>query len=196
MSKANKYIMANIGYIRVSSIQQITDRQLEGVALDKTFTDKASGKNTDRPQLKAMLDYVREGDTIHVHDLSRLGRSTVDVLTLVDKLSQKGIKVHFHKEGLITGDDNPTSKMILTIFSAVAEAERKMMLERQREGYEAAKAAGRVVGRGNGKAVDRKVLKLLLLLVAQLLRLPHNSTLLSQLCSVLRPRIKDDHLTI
>ncbi|EFW56648.1 transposon Tn21 resolvase [Shigella boydii ATCC 9905] len=83
----------------------------------------------------------------------------MDVLTLVDKLSQKGIKVHFHKEGLITGDDNPTSKMILTIFSAVAEAERKMMLERQREGYEAAKAAGRVVGRGNGKAVDREGIK-------------------------------------
>lgn len=159
MSKANEYIMANIGYIRVSSIQQITDRQLEGVVLDKVFTDKASGKNTDRPQLKAMLDYVREGDVIHVHDLSRLGRSTVDVLTLVDKLSQRGIKVHFHKEGLITGDDNPTSKMILTIFSAVAEAERKMMLERQREGYEAAKAAGRVVGRGNGKAVDREGIK-------------------------------------
>ncbi|WP_213786548.1 recombinase family protein, partial [Citrobacter portucalensis] len=66
--------MANIGYIRVSSLQQVTDRQLEGVTLDKVFTDKASGKNTDRPQLKAMLDYVREGDVIHVHDLSRLGR--------------------------------------------------------------------------------------------------------------------------
>lgn len=109
MSKTNECIMGNIGYIRVSSVQQITDRQLEGVTLDKEFIDKASGKNTDRPQLKAMLDYVREGDVIHVHDLSRLGRSTVDVLTLVDKLSQKGIKVHFHKEGLITGDDNPTS---------------------------------------------------------------------------------------
>lgn len=151
--------MADIGYIRVSSVQQQTERQLDGVTLDRVFTDKASGKNTDRPQLQEMLNYVREGDTIHVHDLSRLGRSTVDVLTLVDKLSKQGVSVRFHKEGLVTGDDNPTSKMILTIFSAVATAEREMMLERQREGYQAAKAAGRITGRGNGKAVDREGIK-------------------------------------
>lgn len=147
--------MAHIGYIRASSIQQQTERQLTGVTLDKVFEEKASGKNTDRVALQKMLNYVREGDTIHCHDLSRLGRNTSDVLALVDELSQRGVSVHFHKENLITGNDSATSKMILTIFAAVAQAEREMMLERQREGYEAAKAAGRIPGRGKGKAVNR-----------------------------------------
>ena len=147
--------MAHIGYIRTSTTQQHTDRQLVGVTLDKTFTEKVSGKDTNRPQLQEMLAYVREGDTIHCHDLTRLGRNTLDVLTLVDELSARGVSVHFHKENLITGNDSPTSKMVLTIFAAVATAEREMMLERQREGYAAAKAAGRITGRGNSKKIDR-----------------------------------------
>lgn len=147
--------MAHIGYIRVSSLQQHTERQLAGVQLDKVFEEKVSGKDLNRPALQEMLQYVREGDTIHCHDLTRLGRSTIDVLTLVDELSARGVSVHFHKENLVTGNDNATSKMILTIFAAVATAEREMMLERQREGYAAAKEAGRIPGRGKGKNVDR-----------------------------------------
>ncbi|WP_313020780.1 recombinase family protein [Atlantibacter hermannii] len=147
--------MANIGYIRVSSIQQQTERQLAGVQLDKVFEEKISGKDLNRPALQEMLTYVREGDTIHCHDLTRLGRSTIDVLTLVDELAKRGVSVHFHKENLVTGSGNAMSEMILTIFAAVATAERKMLLERQAEGYAAAKAAGRIPGRGKGKSVDR-----------------------------------------
>lgn len=154
--KSNK--MANIGYIRVSTTQQNADRQLKGIPLDKTFEEKVSAKDMNRPALQALLSYVREGDTIHVHDLSRLSRSTLDTLALVDKLSQKGIKVHFHKEGIVTGDDSPMAKMMLTIIAAVATAERELMLERQAEGYAAAKAAGRIVGRGNSKSIDRKAI--------------------------------------
>lgn len=150
--------MANIGYIRVSTTQQNADRQLKGIPLDKTFEEKVSAKDMNRPALQALLSYVREGDTIHVHDLSRLSRSTLDTLALVDKLSQKGIKVHFHKEGIVTGDDSPMAKMMLTIIAAVATAERELMLERQAEGYAAAKAAGRIVGRGNSKSIDRKTI--------------------------------------
>lgn len=150
--------MAHIGYIRVSSIQQQTERQLVGVALDKTFEEKLSGKDMNRPALQEMLAYVREGDTIHVHDLSRLGRSTVDVLTLVDELSSRGVSVHFHKENIVTGDDSPMGKAILTIFAALATAEREMLLERQREGYAAARAAGKIPGRGKGKDIDREAI--------------------------------------
>lgn len=151
--------MANVGYIRVSTGKQNTERQLADVTLDKVFTEKMSGKDTNRPELETMLQYVREGDTIHVHDLSRLGRNTIDVLNLVEQLAVKGVSVHFHKEGLVTGSDNATSRMILTIFAAVATAERELMLERQREGYEAAKAAGRIIGRGNSKDIDRAGIK-------------------------------------
>lgn len=147
--------MAHIGYIRTSTTQQQTDRQLANVTLDKTFTEQISGKDTNRPQLQEMLSYVREGDTIHVHDLSRLSRSTLDTLALVGELNNKGIKVHFHKEGIITGDNSPMAEMMLTIIAAVATAERKLLLERQAEGYAAAKAAGRITGRGNSKSINR-----------------------------------------
>lgn len=148
--------MANVGYIRVSTAQQNTERQLAGVELDKVFTDKLSGKNTERPGLAALLDYVREGDTVHVHELSRLGRSTADMLALIEQFTAKGVVVQFHKEELNTAANNAMGRMMLTVIAAVAQAEREMMLERQQEGYAAAKAAGRVPARGNGKAVDRE----------------------------------------
>ncbi|ELU2973596.1 recombinase family protein [Salmonella enterica] len=148
--------MANVGYVRVSSVQQNDERQLEGVELDKVFSEKVSGKNTDRPQLNAMLDYVREGDVVHCHELSRLGRNTKDLLNIIDTLKGKGVSVRFHKEGLTVGDEsNAVGNLMLTVLSGVAQMEREMMLERQKEGYEAAKAAGKISGRGNGKAIDR-----------------------------------------
>ncbi|EAQ8824062.1 recombinase family protein [Salmonella enterica] len=148
--------MANVGYIRVSSVQQNTERQLDGETLDKVFTEKVSGKNAEREQLKAMLDYVREGDTVHVHELSRLGRNVKDLLEIIDTLKEKGVTVHFHKERLTVGaESNAISNMMLNVLSSVAQMEREMMLERQAEGYAAAKAAGRIASRGNGKSVDR-----------------------------------------
>lgn len=148
--------MANVGYVRVSSIQQNTERQLADIPLDKVFTEKASGKNAEREQLNALLNYVREGDTVHVHELSRLGRNVRDLLTIIEELKEKGASIHFHKERLVAGaDEDAVSRMMLNVLASVAQMEREMMLERQAEGYAAAKAAGRIVGRGNGKAVDR-----------------------------------------
>ena len=142
--------MSSIGYIRVSSVQQNNERQLDGIQLDKVFTETASGKNADRPQLKAMLEYVREGDVIHCHELSRLGRSVKDTLTIIDDIKAKGASVVFHKEGITAGaEETAASKMMLNVFAAVAQMEREMMLERQAEGYAAAKQAG------HGKNVDR-----------------------------------------
>lgn len=148
--------MTNVGYIRVSTAQQNTERQLAGVALDKTFTDKTSGKDTDRPEFKAMMTYLREGDVLHVHSIDRLARNTVDLLSIVEQLTERGVVVEFHKEGFKTGKNSPAGNMMLTVLAAVAQMEREMMLERQREGYEAAKAAGRIAARGNGRDVDSK----------------------------------------
>ncbi|EGP1535800.1 recombinase family protein [Salmonella enterica] len=148
--------MSQIGYVRVSTVQQNTDRQLDGVTLDKVFTEKVSGKNADREQLQAMINYVREGDTVHVHSLDRLGRNTRDVLNIIEALKEKGVSVQFHKEKFTAGAEaNAISNMMLNMLSSVAQMEREMMLERQAEGIAAAKARGTFKGRGNGKAVDR-----------------------------------------
>lgn len=148
--------MANVGYVRVSSVQQNNERQLVGVELDKVFTETASGKNAEREQLNAMLAYVREGDVVHCHELSRLGRNVQDVLTIIEALKAKGVSVRFHKEGITAGaEETAASRMMLNVFAAVAQMEREFMLERQAEGYAAAKAAGRISARGNGKSVDR-----------------------------------------
>lgn len=150
--------MAHIAYIRVSSIQQNTERQLAdtGITFDKTFTEKESGKSTEgREAFRAMMDYVREGDTIHVHEISRLARNTADLLATVETLNKRGVRIQFHKEGITTGDNSPAGNFMLSTLAGVAQMEREMMLQRQREGYEAAKAAGRIVGRGNGKATPR-----------------------------------------
>ena len=150
--------MAKVGYVRVSSVDQNTDRQLDGVQLDKVFTDKASGKDTDRPQLLAMLDYVREGDTIVVHSIDRLARSLSDLLTLVKELNAKGVHVQFDKENLLfTGDNNPTQNLMLSMMGAVAEFERSMIRERQREGIVKAKERG--VYKGRAKSVDDSAIR-------------------------------------
>jgi DNA invertase Pin-like site-specific DNA recombinase len=137
-----------IGYIRVSSVDQNTIRQLDGVQLDKTFTDKASGKDTNRPQIKAALDYLRDGDVLVVHSMDRLARNITDLLHTVETLNKRGVVVEFIKEGLnFTGDDSAMSKLMLTIMGGVAEFERAMIRERQLEGIAKAKQAGKYRGR-------------------------------------------------
>ena len=137
-----------IGYVRVSSIDQNTARQLDGVQLDKVFTDKASGKDTNRPQLKAALDYLRDGDVLVVHSMDRLARNIMDLLHTVETLNGRGVVVEFVKESLIfTGDDSAMSKLMLTIMGGVAEFERAIIRERQLEGIAKAKQAGKYTGR-------------------------------------------------
>lgn len=137
-----------VGYRRVSTVDQNTERQLDGVELDKMFTDKASGKNTDRPELARALDYVREGDTLVVHSMDRLARNLEDLRRLVRELTNQGVRVEFIKENLtFAGDDSPMNTLLLSMLGAVAEFERSMILERQREGIALAKAAGKYKGR-------------------------------------------------
>jgi DNA invertase Pin-like site-specific DNA recombinase len=137
-----------IGYVRVSSVDQNTVRQLDGVQVDKTFTDKASGKDTNRPQLKAALDYLRDGDVLVVHSMDRLARNISDLLHTVESLNKRGVVVEFVKEALtFTGDDSAISKLMLTIMGGVAEFERAMIRERQLEGIAKAKQAGKYRGR-------------------------------------------------
>lgn len=137
-----------VGYIRVSSIDQNTVRQLDGVTLDKTFTDKASGKDTNRPELKAAMEYLRDGDVLVVHSMDRLARNIGDLLRIVETLNKRGVVVEFVKESLtFTGDDSAMSKLMLTIMGGVAEFERAMIRERQLEGIALAKQAGKYTGR-------------------------------------------------
>lgn len=150
--------MARVGYVRVSTVDQNTERQLDGIQLDKVFEDKVSGANTDRPQLQAMLEYVREGDTVVVHDISRLARNLEDLLSLVKTLTGKGIAVQFVKESLLfTGDDSPMQSLMLSMLGAVYQFERSMIKERQREGVQLAKAAGKYKGRV--KTVDDEAIR-------------------------------------
>ncbi|MBU2877594.1 recombinase family protein [Aliiglaciecola lipolytica] len=151
-----------LGYVRVSTVEQNTARQLEGIELDKVFTDKCSGKDKDRPQLHYMLDYMREGDTIHVHDISRMARNLKDLKDLIETINGKDCTIIFHKENLkFTGDHSDHMQtLMLHMLGAVYEFERSMILERQREGIAIAKKAGKFKGRQ--KSVDReKVLKCL-----------------------------------
>jgi DNA invertase Pin-like site-specific DNA recombinase len=137
-----------VGYIRVSSIDQNTDRQLDGQELDKVFTDRASGKDTRRPQLQAALDYIREGDELVVHSMDRLARNLHDLRQIVLDLTGKSVHVRFVKENLtFTGEDSPMSNLLLSLLGAVAEFERSMIRERQREGIALAKKAGVYKGR-------------------------------------------------
>lgn len=137
-----------IGYVRVSSIDQNTARQLDGVQVERVFTDKASGKDTNRPQLKAALDYLRDGDVLVVHSMDRLARNIADLLRTVEALNARAVAVEFVKEGLtFTGDDSAMSRLMLTIMGGVAEFERAMIRERQLEGIAKAKQAGKYRGR-------------------------------------------------
>jgi len=140
-----------IGYIRVSSVDQNEARQVEALAglhIDKVFTDKASGKDTKRPQLQAALDYLRDGDVLVVHSMDRLARNMRDLQNLVAELNAKNIAVEFAKESLsFSGDDSPISKLMLSILGGVAEFERSIIRERQREGIAVAKGRGAYRGR-------------------------------------------------
>lgn len=138
-----------IGYIRVSTVGQNSERQLEGVELDKVFEEKVSAKTMNRPKLNEMLEYVREGDTVVVHDISRLARNISDLHNLVEQINAKGVTLQFTKEGLtFTGDKtDPMSQLLLSMLGAVYQFERSILLERQREGIEVAKKAGKFKGR-------------------------------------------------
>lgn len=137
-----------IGYIRVSSVGQNTERQLDGITIDELFEDKCSGASTDRPELQAMLKHVRKGDTIHVHSIDRLARSLRDLGQIIDDLQEKGVGIIFHKNNLtFSGNPSPTDKLLLNMLGAVAEFEREMIRERQAEGIEKAKANGKYQGR-------------------------------------------------
>lgn len=140
-----------IGYIRVSTLDQNTERQFEGVALDRAFTDKASGKDAQRPQLEALLDYAREGDTVLVHSIDRLARNLEDLRRIVRELTGKGVVVEFVKERLtFTAEatpERPWADLMLNMLGAFAEFERALIKERQREGITLAKAKGVYKGR-------------------------------------------------
>ncbi len=147
-----------IGYIRVSSLDQNYERQLEGIKLDKCFIDKASGKDTARPQLEAMLNYVRDGDLIIVHSMDRLARNLDDLRRLVQQLTEKKIKIEFLKENLtFTEEDAPMSKLLLSVMGAFAEFERSLIKERQREGIALAKKKGVYKGRKPSLSSDQIV---------------------------------------
>lgn len=143
--------MANIGYVRVSSITQNTGRQFllfeeRGIILDKTYTEKVSGKNIkDRPQLQEMLKYVREGDTVYIESISRLARNIMDLLKIVEQLQEKHVELVSLKETIDTS--TPQGKFLLSIFGAMVQLERDTIKERQREGINLALAEGRAYGR-------------------------------------------------
>lgn len=145
-----------VGYVRVSSVEQNVGRQLEGVDLDKTFTDRASGKDVNRPQLKAALDYLRDGDVLVIHSMDRLARNLDDLRKIVTDLTGRGVQVQFIKEGLsFTGEDSAMSKLLLSVMGAFAEFERALLKERQREGIAIAKKAGVYRGRKPSLAPER-----------------------------------------
>ena len=140
--------MSKIGYIRVSTEHQETARQqeiMDSYQVDRIFSEKVSGANADRPQLRAMLDYVREGDTLYIESISRLGRSTKDLLSIIETLTEKGVTLVSHKENIDT--DTPSGKFMLTVFAALSQLEREQLKQRQREGIEIAKAQGKYTGR-------------------------------------------------
>ena len=140
--------MGKIGYIRVSTEHQETARQeaiMKQYQVERIFAEKMSGKNADRPELKAMLEYVRDGDTLYIESISRLGRSTRDLLNIIDVLQKKGVTLVSSKENIDT--NTPQGRFVLSIFAALSELEREQTLQRQREGIAIAKAQGKYKGR-------------------------------------------------
>ncbi len=140
--------MARVAYVRVSTEEQNEARQREALkvrGIDKWFVEKTSAKDTDRPEFQKMMDWVREGDTIYIHDLSRIARSTKDLLELLDTLQGKGVALVSDKESIDTG--TATGKLFVTIIAAINEFERANLLERQREGIAIAKREGKYKGR-------------------------------------------------
>ncbi len=140
--------MSKIGYIIVSTKHQETARQQEIMCdyqVDRIFSEKLSGANGNRPQLRAMLEYVREGDTLYIESISRLGRSTKGLLNIIDTLTTKGVTLISHKEKIDT--NSPSGKFMLTVFATLSQLEREQLKLRQREGIESAKAQGKYTGR-------------------------------------------------
>ncbi|HHV30722.1 MAG TPA: recombinase family protein [Clostridium sp.] len=140
--------MARIAYVRVSTIDQNTERQeiaLKEIGIDKYFIEKVSGKKAERPELKNMLEYVREGDTLYIESISRLARSTKDLLNIVEQLKNKKVELVSLKEKIDT--HTPQGKFMLTVFGALAELEVENTLQRQKEGIQVAKANGKRFGR-------------------------------------------------
>lgn len=146
-----------VGYIRVSSVDQCTDRQLDGIELDRVYEDKLSGKNTDRPELKACMNYLREGDTLYVHSIDRLARNLFDLQEIVNQLLEDKVCIVFVTERLeFGGNDNPMSHLMLQMMGAFAEFERKMIKARQMEGIRKAKERGQQLGRAG---ISKKKIK-------------------------------------
>lgn len=139
-------------YVRVSTVEQNEERQIEGLekhGIDKWFIEKVSGKDTNRPELQAMLDTAKAGDTIYVHDFSRLARSTKDLLAIVEMLTEREINLVSNKENIDTS--TPAGKLMLTVLAAIYEFERTNMLERQAEGIEIAKRENKYANCGRKK---------------------------------------------
>ena len=142
-----------LGYVRVSTLDQNEQRQLEGQTLDQVFTDRASGKDTQRPKLEELIRFARAGDTVMVHSMDRLARNLDDLRSVVQTLTGKGARVEFVKEGLVfTGEDSPMANLMLSVMGAFAEFERSLIKERQREGIALAKTRG--VYKGRKHALD------------------------------------------
>lgn len=151
-----------IAYRRVSTLDQSTARQLDGMSFDIEFTDKASGKDTQRPQLEALLRHARAGDHVYVHSIDRLARNMADLLQLVEQLTGKGVALSFVKEGLNFSSDkaDPFQMLMLSMLGSVAQFERAIILERQREGIAIAKAEGKYKG-GKAKLSPEQVAALI-----------------------------------
>lgn len=148
----------NVAYVRVSTVEQNPERQvkaLEVYGIDRWFSEKISGKNTDRPKLKEMLDFVREGDVVYVMDWSRLSRSTVDLLRIIEEMARRKVKLVSIKENFDTS--TPTGRLMLNLIASINEFERQNLLERQREGIMIAKNQGKYTGRKPNR-YDEKLL--------------------------------------
>lgn len=173
-----------IGYIRVSTVEQNEGRQVKDLqataGVEKVFMDKLSGKDTNRPQFNAMLEFVREGDTVVVSSYDRLARSTADLLSTIETLKAKGVTVISMKENFDTS--TPQGKLMLTFFAGIATFERELMLQRQKEGIAIAKAEGKYKGRAKiERPSDWTELK------TQYLRRELTATELAKRCNVSRP---------
>lgn len=146
-----------VAYIRVSTVEQNEARQLEAMkdkGIEKYFTEKVSAKDTNRPELQAMLDFVRDGDVVYIHDFSRLARSTKDLLGIIEQLQAKGVSLVSNKEAIDTS--TPQGKLMVTMLGAIYEFERANLLERQREGIAIAVKQGKYKG-GQVKRIDDSI---------------------------------------
>ncbi|GFO60961.1 transposase [Geomonas silvestris] len=146
-----------IGYKRVSSMEQNTARQLDGIALDEVFEEKVSGKSLDRPALLAMIKHARKGDTVVVHSMDRLGRNLLDLKKIVTEIVEKGAQIQFQKENLtFSGKADPFAELMLNMLGSFAEFERSLIRSRQMEGIAIKKAAGGYAGKGRPKAITEE----------------------------------------